>query len=133
MVNIILTGENVKLVPFKSPKDKEYLFTLMRQYKFEKGILNDHERAVKNGVFFWLVYSSDGILGGVIYLCYHPGADRWSLDGYRDDKLARSLKKQKAWSYEAGELVCKYFFSFLSNLVRYFFPLFVTPSISFHK
>jgi len=110
---MILEGESVKLVPFSEPWNMEYLFQLMAQYKYEKDLLPraKYEEAVRNGKHFWLVYSSEGVLGGVIYLCYHKDADRWSLDGYRDDILARSIRDQRTWSLEAGELVCNYFFS----------------------
>lgn len=110
---MILESENVKLIPFSEQWNMEYLFQLMGQYRFEKDLLPraKYEEAVQNGKYFWLVYSSDGVLGGVIYLCYHKDADRWSLDGYRDDVLARSIKNQKHWSLEAGKIVCNYFFS----------------------
>ena len=103
----VLKSANVELIPFSEPWNKEYLYELMRSYPFDEGVGRD----ASAGEMFWLGYDSFGVLGGVVYLCYHETVDRWTLDAYRDDKLMRGFREQKRWSEEAGKLICEYFFS----------------------
>ena len=105
-----LKSENVILAPFSEPWHMEYLWSLIQKYRLNtisgKALF---ETAMAYAKHLWIGKTKDGLILGVIYLSHLPG-NMWTLDAYRDDSMLRTVKEQRQWSQEAGELVCKYFF-----------------------
>ena len=110
MISPVLKSENVELVPFSEPWNMEYLWSLIQQYRFNTVKEKAAFEAVQEfGRYYWLGYTQAG-LTGVLYLNFHPAQGIWTLDAYRDDRMLRKVREQKTWSFEAGKLVCKFFF-----------------------
>lgn len=109
-----LQDDLVRLEPIVDSAGMKYLFSLMPKYKLDT---NDHPSKIKvtlkYGKHFWLgrTESFVGMVrGGVIYLCYMPEYDIWTLDAYRDDQLLRALNRRGNFSYRSGKLVMDWFF-----------------------
>ena len=108
---MILESENVKLVPFSEPWNMEYLWTLIQQCRFNKIRSREAFEACQQfGRHYWIGYTKAGERGGVVFLNYIPQINMWTLDAYRDDLFHWGIQARKDWSFEAGKLVCNFFF-----------------------
>lgn len=96
-------------ITLRPSDDREYLLELSKRYKLNK--LNDSEltRSLEYVKHLWLGERL-GTLAGVIYLCFIPNFNWWTLDAYKDDRLLKSLDNKGDFSYRAGKLIIDWFF-----------------------
>lgn len=107
----IMGDQKVMLRPLQ---DFNYLFELIQKYQFNRTEDTDFEKTVlKYGRYFWDA-RIDTLAGwtkaGVIYLCFYPQFNIWSLDAYRDNALVKAISASADVSYRAGKLIVDWFF-----------------------
>ena len=104
----VLQNDKVKLIPFGGEKDFEYLYNLIPTYKYNTTSREDVKKLINQyGYLFWIGYGN-GIKMGVACVCYFSKVDRYSLDGYLDNKVAKRVNNRISFGYEAGKLVSDY-------------------------
>lgn len=64
------------------------------------------EAAIGTIRYFW-IGEVQGRRAGLVYLCFMPGWDVWTLDAYRDDN--ESLYNRGDYSYRTGKLIMDWF------------------------
>lgn len=102
----ILQDDVVVLKPFAGNEDKEYLVDLSMKYRYTTLTREDARKTVDQiDGLFWTAYIKQGdIRAGITFLAYWQMHDLWTLDGYRDDPLVRTLIRHD-YSYHAARLV----------------------------
>lgn len=106
----ILTCGDITLVPFETPIDFDYLVDLAQKYKWNRCTREQMYGLIREyGRYFWKGYYK-GRLYGVVYICYNPRLDVWTIDGYRDDALCKEMGCRAQATYKPSELVIRHIF-----------------------
>ena len=118
-----LIGQKVKLVPFTTQHDWDYLSALSLSYKyniFPGSTAQEHYE--KYGKIFWKVYIDDGLKCGVIVLSHYPDRDMWTFSAFADLEAVKQVPDRAKTDYiiEAGELAIKYFFNGIDRVLYLF-------------
>ena len=100
-----LTDGVVFLKPFKTEKDREYLYRLANA---DNKIMT-YDACFKYARDCWVGYTATGVRGGVIDLSYLPEYDWWMLNAYRDDRVLAKMERRD-WSIRAANLIINHFF-----------------------
>ncbi len=113
----ILQNDKVKLIPFDNREDFEYLYSLIPLYKHNTTSWVEAKKLIDlYGLYFWTAYLNETKVG-VACVCYFPKVDRYSLDGYRDDKAAKRVNNKVSFIYEAGKLITDYMLNNITNAI----------------
>lgn len=113
-----LGDDKVLCEPFNKLTDFDYLYVLAQKYKFNKvprEIMSNY--ILKSGYQFWnCLDKKTRVKGGVVYLSFLFGLG-YTLDAYKDDRLAKSLDNTADYSYRVGKLILTYFFNHVSKRI----------------
>lgn len=107
----VLKDKELKLTPFESKLDFDYLCSLIEHYKYNT--IGSYERMRelldRYGREYWT--GSSGVYKlGVIFLMYLAEMDEWTLDAYDDIQNKQIADPKGDFSYRAGKLIIDYFF-----------------------
>lgn len=105
-MNLLLDAE-IELVP---SHDKDYILKLALLNKFHTVKSLEINNALDYVRHIWVGYA-DGVKAGVVYLCYLPCYDWWTLDAYKEDDLLKFINNAGNYSFRAGKLVMDWFFA----------------------
>lgn len=112
MITPELQDDVVRCVPFNGEIDYAYLAGLAQQYKHNTVKAEEAIALVKEyAVHLWRVYdAARDVAGGVVYLCKYAfdRLDLWTIDGYREDTVVKSLGTGLPYSYRATVLVSNF-------------------------
>lgn len=97
---------NITLTP---SDDYCYIIDLAQKYKYNTLSLHALNIACDFVKHIW-VGTVNGVKAGVVFLCYIPAFNWWTLDAYKDDALLKSLDNKGNFSYRSGRLVMDWFF-----------------------
>jgi hypothetical protein len=113
----ILQNQKVRLQPFENEEDFEYLLGLTLTYKYDKGFPKEFKRKALElfGHLFWTLYAGDTRVG-VVYTSYMPNFG-YTIDGYRDDEVAKRIDNKISFSYEAIKLVTDFMLNNITDIL----------------
>ena len=123
MMNVLLKKspvfviDELEMIPLDKKLDKEYFFELASKSKYNEMNRSQFEQVLEENVIFaWTVYVSS-VKSGVCYIAYWPAYSIYTLDGYRDDRLVRSINSKKSFSTVSAQLVLRWFFGNIANTI----------------
>ena len=104
-----LTDREIELEPSTVEDNREYLLKLAVQDKFNRTDLDKLTEGLKLIRYIW-VGRAHGIRGGIVFICFIPSLNFWTLDAYKEDHALRLVNTQGDFSFRAATLVIDWFF-----------------------
>lgn len=90
MIDTLLKGRLLSLVPFEGPQDFEYL----RWIQDKAGYVEDGRMVEEFGKYFWRVKLNDGRRCGVVYVSHYPTQNMWVMSGFGDVTMAKHMRNK---------------------------------------
>ena len=117
--NTTLIDKDIRLEPFRSQSDFDYLKRLWMEYPYNPytGELAE-QYFMKYGRYFWCVYVNN-IKCGAIYLSYYSSKDMWTLQGFGDKVALKRVKDKLKHLREACEFVINFAFTMTDMLYSF--------------
>ena len=112
---MILSDGEITLFP---STDTEYLLKLARTNKYTHCTEEELVKSLDYVKYAWNGYAGR-TLSGIVYLCYLPRYDWWTLDAYKEDELLKFINNKGDFSYRAGKLVIDWFFKNVNSKTLY--------------
>jgi hypothetical protein len=105
-----LESGRVELRPFDMATDAAYMYSLVCAHKYTSTDEKDFKHVMEMyAKYAWNVYA-DGQRIGVIYFAYWRQIDGWTMDAYRDEKVAKAIDNKVSFSKIAAQLAMQWFY-----------------------